>query len=213
MSSKATRYPISFKKEAVLNYLQFKISTPESTMNDFLTKFNYSFAVSCFHKWKQLFKDEIMSKYQLPLNTVENKYGSNANELTLPQKQKIIMEVAKFTEEQIGEYCRSNGLYASDIAEWKVEIEQALMMASSTTGSNNYNEKELRQNNLNLLRKNRELEEKLKRKDKIIDRKNASLAEYAAKVVTLTNFNQLFEDHKDRKSTRLNSSHQISRMP
>ena len=40
MPSKATRYSISFKKEAVLNYLQFKISSPNASMNHFLTKFN-----------------------------------------------------------------------------------------------------------------------------------------------------------------------------
>src|SRR5574344_462576 len=105
MSSKATRYAISFKKEAVLNYLQFKISSPDATMNDFLTKFNYHFAVSCFYKWLRIFK------YQLPINAVENKYGSTANDLTLSQKMKIILEVANLTEEQLGEYCRVNGLY------------------------------------------------------------------------------------------------------
>src|SRR5574344_1252721 len=196
MSSKATRYAISFKKEAVLNYLQFKISSPDATMNDFLTKFNYHFAVSCFYKWLRIFKDELMTKYQLPINAVENKYGSTANDLTLSQKQKIILEVANLTEEQLGEYCRVNGLYASDIADWKLEIEQGLMLLSSN-GNNVISEKELRKDNYANLRKIRELEEKLRHKDKIIDRKNASLAEYAAKVVTLTNFNQLFEDHKE----------------
>ena len=73
MSSKATRYAISFKKEAVLNYLQFKISSPDATMNDFLTKFNYHFAVSCFYKWLRIFKDELMTNYlltQLKINMV-----------------------------------------------------------------------------------------------------------------------------------------------
>src|SRR5574344_1037596 len=194
MSSKATRYAISFKKEAVLNYLQFKISSPDATMNDFLTKFNYHFAVSCFYKWLRIFKDELMTKYQLPINAVENKYGSTANDLTLSQKMKIILEVANLTEEQLGEYCRVNGLYASDIADWKLEIEETLMVANTNKV---ISEKELKKNNLLLLRKNHELEEKLRHKDKIIDRKNASLAEYAAKVVTLTNFNQLFKDNKE----------------
>src|SRR5574344_227455 len=161
MSSKATRYAISFKKEAVLNYLQFKISSPDANMNDFLTKFNYHFAVSCFYKWLRIFKDELMTKYQLPINAVENKYGSTANDLTLSQKMKIILEVANLNSNKV------------------------------------ISEKELKKNNLLLLRKNHELEEKLRHKDKIIDRKNASLAEYAAKVVTLTNFNQLFKDNKE----------------
>ena len=196
MSSKATRYAISFKKEAVLNYLQFKISSPNASMNHFLTKFNYHFAVSCFYQWLRIFKDELMTQHQLPINAVENKFGSTANDLTLSQKQKIILEVANLTEEQLGEYCRVNGLYASDIADWKLEIEQGLMLLSSN-GNNVISEKELRKDNYANLRKIRELEEKLRHKDKIIDRKNASLAEYAAKVVTLTNFNQLFEDHKE----------------
>src|SRR5574344_1303060 len=173
MSSKATRYAISFKKEAVLNYLQFKISSPDATMNDFLTRFNYQFAVSCFYKCLRILNDELMTKYQLPIISVENKYGSTSNDLTLSQKMKIIFEFANLTEEQLGEYCRVNGLYASDIADWKLEIEETLMVANSNSNKV-ISEKELKKNNLLLLRKNHELEEKLRHKDKIIDRKNAS---------------------------------------
>src|SRR5574344_1195193 len=186
MSSKATRYAISYKKEAVLNYIQFTISSPDATMNDFLTKFNYHFAVSCFYTWLRIFKDELMTKYQLPINAVENKYGSTANDLTLSQKQKIILEVANLTEEQLGEYCRVNGLYASDIADWKLEIEETLMVANSNSNKV-ISEKELKKNNLLLLRKNHELEEKLRHKDQTTDPPNASLAAYAAPLVTLTN--------------------------
>src|SRR5574344_400141 len=170
MPSKATRYSISFKKEAVLNYLQFKISSPNASMNHFLTTFNYHFAVSCFYQWLRIFKDELMTQHQLPINAVENKFGSTANDLTLSQKQKIILEVANLTEEQLGEYCRVNGLYASDIADWKLEIEQGLMLLSSN-GNNVISEKELRKGDYAKLRRIRELEEKLRRKEKSIDRR------------------------------------------
>jgi transposase-like protein len=93
-------------------------------------------------------------------------------------KFKIVMETAKMNEVEVGAYCRSNGIYASELNSWKLNCMKA------NDAKNISLEKELNR----LRAENKQLKEKdskqtaaLKSKDKELNRMKDALAEYAVK--------------------------------
>jgi len=128
-------------------------------------------------------------------NEINNKYGSEANDLTLDQKFKIILETAHLSEEEFGEYCRKKGIYASDVERWKSECESALSglpggkVTAQLVKEKNTKIKQLKS-------KVEKLEKLTKRQEHEIDKRDKSLAVYAAKVISLKNFHQLFTDQE-----------------
>lgn len=108
----------------------------------------------------------------------------------MSEKFKIILEVSKLSDEDFGAYCRNKGLYASDIENWKQEL-------SSFLTSNFLNEREARQLKADIKDTKAQLDQALKdnlAKDQEITRKDKALATYAAKVITMRNFQKLFAD-------------------
>ena len=64
------------------------------------------------------------------LNTNEVKDSTDASESTKKPKDsigkfKMVLETAKMTEVEVGAYCRSNGIYASELNAWKVNCMNA----------------------------------------------------------------------------------------
>ncbi len=98
----------------------------------------------------------------------------------LDQKFKIILETSNLSEEDFGEYCRKKGIYASDVERWKTKCESAL----SWRPAGKVTVQLVKDKNAKIKKLNSQFEklEKLnKRQEHEIDKRDKSLAVYAAK--------------------------------
>lgn len=108
----------------------------------------------------------------------------------------MVLETAKMTDVEVGAYCRSNGIYASELNTWKVNCMNA-----------NNSKKESLETELTRLRaENKQLKEKdskqsaeLKSKDKELDRMKDALAEYAVKEAFLKKAQVFFSKNNEEK--------------
>nr|CDL66389.1 unnamed protein product [uncultured bacterium] len=111
-------------------------------------------------------------------------------------KFKMVLETAKMTDVELGAYCRSNGIYASELNVWKVNCMNA----------NNSNKESLETVLKRLIAENKLLKEKdnklsaeLKSKDKELDRMKDALAEYAVKEAFLKKAQAFFSKNNEEK--------------
>lgn len=183
-------YTTEFKTGLVKKYALAQKDGSFTSIVSFLRDNAPNVSKSSFYKWRDLYLDEVASELGLSQNEVQGVYGSQANALPMSEKFKIILEVSKLSDEDFGAYCRNKGLYASDIENWKQEL-------SSFLTSNFLNEREARQLKADIKDTKAQLDQALKdnlAKDQEITRKDKALATYAAKVITMRNFQKLFAD-------------------
>lgn len=134
-------------------------------------------------------------------STNEVKDSTDASESTKKPKDsigkfKMVLETAKMTEVEVGVYCRSNGIYASELNAWKVNCMNA-----------NNSKKESLENELMRLRaevkqlKAKDIKQsaELKSKDKELDRMKDALAEYAVKEAFLKKAQAFFGTNNEEK--------------
>ena len=111
-------------------------------------------------------------------------------------KFKMVLETAEMTDVEVGAYCRSNGIYASELNAWKVNCMNA-----------NNSKKESLENELMRLRtevkqlKAKDIKQsaELKSKDKELDRMKDALAEYAVKEAFLKKAQAFFGKNNEEK--------------
>ena len=186
----AATYAIEFKKEIVRKYALSRRDGSFTNLSSFLKVNAPSLSEGSFYKWRKRYLDEVAEEAGLSENEKQGVYGTKANEMTLAKKFKIIMETSKLSEEDFGAYCRSKGLYATDVESWKQELSDFLdsdYLDETAT-------KQLRAE----IKDTRSQLDKIKKevvcKDKEIISKDHALATYAAKVVAMRNFQKLFAD-------------------
>jgi transposase-like protein len=95
--------------------------------------------------------------------------GKNAEEWSSKDKFGVVLETAHLNEAQLGEYCRSKGLFAEQIADWRVVCQEANAQPLARS------REERAQSKTDRIRI-KELEQDLRRKNK-------ALAETAALIV------------------------------
>lgn len=111
-------------------------------------------------------------------------------------KFKMVLETAKMTEVEVGAYCRSNGIYASELNAQKVNC----MNANNSKKESLENElKRLRAENKQLKEKDSKQSAELKSKDKELDRMKDALAEYAVKEAFLKKAQAFFGKNNEEK--------------
>ena len=111
-------------------------------------------------------------------------------------KFKMVLETAKMTEVEVGAYCRSNGIYASELNAWKVNC----MNANNSKKESPENElMRLRAENKQLKAKDIKQSAELKSKDKELDRMKDALAEYAVKEAFLKKTQAFFGKNNEEK--------------
>lgn len=89
-------------------------------------------------------------------------------------KFKMALETAKMSDVEVGAYCRSNGMYASELNTWKVNC----MNANNSKKESLENElMRLRAENKQLKAKDIKQSAELKSKDKVLDRMKDAIAE------------------------------------
>ena len=123
-----------------------------------------------------------LQKY-FPNNDAGTAKGAESSLVTEKSKDsiskfKMVLETAKMTEVEVGAYCRSNGIYASDLNTWKLNCMNA----------NDRNTESLEKELIRLRAEVKLLKEKdsqhsaeLKKNEKELNRMKDALAEYAVK--------------------------------
>jgi transposase len=96
------------------------------------------------------------------------------------KKLAVIIETAGLSEPALNRYCRHQGLYKSQLEQWKTEL-----MSES-----NSSEKSLHQELKQLRMQNKQLQRELKRKEK-------ALAEASALLLLKKNLDQLYSSDED----------------
>lgn len=119
--------------------------------------------------------------------SVSNIKGNNRSNRTISSREKflIVIETYTMSESDLGKYCRENGLYASDVKEWRSSCIAANDRAKSV---NKYLglEDQLKEEK----RKAKELEKDLRRKEK-------ALAETAALLVLRKKLDAIFGENEE----------------
>ena len=186
----AATYAIEFKKEIIRKYVLSKRDGSFTNLSSFLKVNALSLSSASFYTWRKKYLDEVAEEEGLSENEKQGVYGTKANEMSLARKFKIIMETSKLSEEDFGAYCRSKGLYAQDVENWKQELSDFL-------DSDFLDENAAKQLRSEIKDTRSQLDKALKEaacKDKEIISKDHALATYAAKVVAMRNFQKLFAD-------------------
>jgi len=193
---KGIKFKEELKKQVIADFLKLRLQEPGISISkfnkDYYPELNYKTITGWYHQLKTIVGHEI----SMSENEINNKYGTKANELSMQEKFRIILETSKLSKEEFGEYCRQKGLYASDLERWKTECESALneqhseSSVSKVTKEKNSEIKQLKQ-------QIEALKNTCKKQEKEIDKNLKTLAIYAAKVTTLKNFHQLFTDKEE----------------
>lgn len=116
---------------------------------------------------------------QIKWISVSNKFISSI------EKFLILMETYTMSESDLGKYCRENGLYASDIKEWRSSC-IAANDGAKTINKSSILEDQLKEEK----RKAKELEKDLRRKEK-------ALAETAALLVLRKKLDAIFGENEE----------------
>lgn len=188
-----SQYSQEFRREVVSSVLKARQADPQLLIKPFLRKTYPQVNLNTACYWFSLYKAEVGKSLAMSENEINNTYGTDANSMSLRDKYRVVKEVAGMTDEELGEYCIKHALFADDVKRWDTECAQALeaLTGGEDTKAQKAEIRELKQT-ISKLQKD------AAKKDKEIDRKDKALATYAAKVISLKNFQKLFtEDNED----------------
>ena len=129
--------------------------------------------ISTLHAWKAKFWIEEFEASQ----------SKHPNRWSAEEKFAVVLESAPFSEVELGEYCRSKGLYPDQVKLWKLSCIQGNM-------TNKEQERIAAAEAKADKKRIKELEKELKRKDK-------ALAEAAAILVLRKKLNALWDEEED----------------
>lgn len=169
-------FPEDFKQSIITKLLQ---PTGPSVL-ELSNKYNIS--KSTFYKWLRQHNAKINNKEQ---NTVSVNISKKLeyNYHTAEGKLKAVIETASLKEEEIGIYCRENGIYSIDLQEWK----QQFINGFETVA---IKKNELRNKYLHLEKDYKKLKSELNRKEK-------ALAEVSALLVLQKKVNLIWGEKED----------------
>lgn len=188
----SSQYTPDFRREVVSAVLKAQLADPQLSVCTFLLKTYPQVNLHTAYDWLSKLKNEVGKSLNMSENEINHTYGSQANDMPLKDKYRIVKEVAKMTDEELGEFCIKHGLFAEDVKRWDVECAQAL--EALTGGNDNKAQKaEIRE----LKQTISKLQKDAAKKDREIDRKDKALATYAAKVISLKNFQKLFTEENE----------------
>jgi len=165
----ATPYPKE-RKDAVIN----KMLPPQSMTIPEIAKLE-NIPLGTLYTWKQQYlKHNSRETSSMPASNTQ---------WTASQKLSVIIETSTLSEQDLNEYCRKKGLYATEIESWKT----AFIKSSHAQSTVNKEDK----NQLKKLRTdNKSLKKELRRKEK-------ALAEAAALLVLRKKLDALWEESED----------------
>lgn len=175
-----------------------KIGMVKAFLESGLTKYRF---VSLHPEYCRTTLLQSLNKYSKQLEgtgtaTDTDNNSETSGKLDSVEKFNSVVDTAKMSKEEIGAYCRSNGIYSTELDLWKLNCMNA-------------NNKKVLQQEAELQRlraENRELreykskaEKSLKNKETELSRMTDALAEYAVKEVFLKKAQSLFERNKEER--------------
>ena len=186
------KYTIEFKQNLVRTYLQEYRENAELSFSSYVRENFPEVIMATAYTWLTLYKNSVGKEQGMSVNEINGVFGKQASGMSLKDKFAVVLETASMDEEHVGEYCRTHGIYKSDLEMWKSECSQALEEPVSRPDIKQQKTeiKELRQ-------KVSKLEKDCAHKDRQIDKKDKALATYAAQVITMKNFQKLFTDSSE----------------
>jgi len=163
------KYPEE-RKNAIINKMlpPSNMSVPELVK---LEKIPYG----TLYTWKKTYIDKAVE------GTVAK--GSDAKTWTIKQKLAVIIEVSTLDEQARNEYCRSHGLYNTDIEAWKAHFVKDTEHNVTDSKNDKAKLKQLRSENNSL--------------KKELHRKEKALAETAALLVLRKKLDTLWDESED----------------
>ena len=148
-----------------------KLAISQQSLRQFAKQEGIGF--STLYSWKAQFQDYFDNAPT----------ALNPDKWTPEEKFAVVMATALMSEVELGEYCRSKGLYKEQIKVWKISCVQGNM-------TNNEQKKQAESDSKADKKRIRELERELRRKDK-------ALAEAAAILVLRKKLNALWEEDEE----------------
>jgi transposase len=156
-------YSESFRQNVVESLLQGGLSLHATAR-----KYDVSTSTVC--NWKKRYAN----------HSSMNK-SKKANDWTPEQRLEAIIKTSSLSEQELGEYLRSNGLHTTDLESFKNDC---------LSSSNSRGRPKLEPEIVKLRKENKKLSSDLKRKD-------AALSEYAARVILLKKSHEIWGIKED----------------
>lgn len=196
-------YTYEYKINLVKTFLKSQQADNELSIAGFVKQHYPHLNLNSVYNWVSSLKSTAGQELSMSENEVQNKYGASANEMSLKQKFAMYRECFSLpSEEDRGAYCRQHQIYMADLESWGQEIEESVNFSAdnqSLTLENNQMKAECQQLKQQLHKaesENKNLSQKMIQKDQELAQKDKALATFAAQVITLKNFHQLFTDQK-----------------
>lgn len=196
-------YTYEYKINLVKSFLKSQQADNELSIAGFVKQHYPHLNLNSVYNWVSSLKSTAGQELSMSENEVQNKYGASANEMSLKQKFAMYRECFSLpSEEDRGAYCRQHQIYMADLESWGQEIEESVNFSAdnqSLTLENNQMKAECQQLKQQLHKaesENKNLSQKMIQKDQELAQKDKALATFAAQVITLKNFHQLFTDQK-----------------
>ena len=196
-------YTYEYKINLVKTFLKSQQADNELSIAGFVKQHYPHLNLNSVYNWVSSLKSTAGQELSMSENEVQNKYGASANEMSLKQKFAMYRECFSLpSEEERGAYCRQHQIYMADLESWGQEIEESVNFSAdnqSLTLENNQMKAECQQLKQQLHKaesENKNLSQKMIQKDQELAQKDKALATFAAQVITLKNFHQLFTDQK-----------------
>lgn len=158
------RYSEEFKASAIKQLkAPFNLSIQEVALEKGIAR-------KTLYTWLKKAEEEVLSMPETP--------HVNPEKWSAQEKLNVVIETSSMTAQELGEYCRSKGLYPEQIKQWKKSCLQGFNPPKADKDSKQ-NQKKIRQ-----------LEKEIKRKDK-------ALAETTALLVLQKKLQTLWEDEDE----------------
>lgn len=97
-----TKYSTEFKTNVVKAYLEQKSKDPELSVSSFLKCYDPNLNLKSVYNWISSYKIVAGQSLSMSENEIQNKFGTQANEMTLQQKYAIVKETSGMNEEEKG---------------------------------------------------------------------------------------------------------------
>ena len=210
-------YTYEYKINLVKTFLKSQQADNELSIAGFVKQHYPHLNLNSVYNWVSSLKSTAGQELSMSENEVQNKYGASANEMSLKQKFAMYRECFSLpSEEERGAYCRQHQIYMADLESWGQEIEESVNFSAdsqSLTLENNQMKAECQQlkqqlhkaesENKNLSQKMIQKDQELAQKDQELAQKDKALATFAAQVITLKNFHQLFTCSLSRRRSEI----------
>jgi len=157
------------RKQAIIQKMMPPLNTPVSQL---VTEAGIS--ASTLYNWRKQARNK---------GLVVPGDGRNAGKWSSEDKFSVVLETASLNEAELATYCRKNGLYAEQIAEWKTSCLQANATSEQQL-------KVTREERRNDKKRIKQLEKELRRKEK-------ALAETAALLVLRKKADAIWGENED----------------